>query len=104
MSEPTSVRLDSAQTVSLTTASAQSSAIGSANLGQPDLSTLVRLACDADCWLAFGTNPTASVGGANCVLLPAGSPEYVDLPAGYKVAGILAAGTGKLNIAACSKG
>lgn len=102
MAEPTSLRFSSASTVSLTTSSAQSAAIGTANSGQPNATTVCRLVADAACWIEIAADPTAVAESAGAVYLPAGVPEYIDVPLGHKIAGILASGTGKLNIAVCA--
>lgn len=69
---------NAAQTVSITAGSVASSAFN-AN------TTLVRLATDAICSVAFGTAPTAS---ATTQRMAAGQTEYFHVPQGqsYKVA------------------
>lgn len=50
-----------------------------------DASTqIVRLAVEAQCYVSFGTDPTAD---ANSIMLPAGAVEYFGIPKGqsYKV-------------------
>ena len=105
--EPTTVSIVSAQTVSLTTASAASTAIGTANTGQPARTELVRLCSDVACYVKIGTSagesPTAVAAAADNVRLAADAAEYLDIPAGAKIAAIVASGTGALNIARCSK-
>jgi hypothetical protein len=59
---------------------------------------LVRLVSTTDCYVAFGTNPTAV---ATSVLLPAGQPEYFAVKPGWRVAAIQATAGGTLNIAEC---
>ena len=99
MAEPTSMAIKAAPAVrSLSTSSAQSAAIGTANPGQPALFETVRLVSTADAWLAIGADPTAAVATAGSFLLPAGVVEYVDIPAGQLIAGIVASGTGSLSI------
>lgn len=104
MSEPTSLRVDSAETVALSTTTAPSSAIGTAitnpSGNQADSDTrIVRVVSTADVWLEFGSAPVAVAESAGAVYLPAGLVEYFRILAGYKIAGILASGTGSLNIA-----
>lgn len=107
MAEPTTVSILSAETISLTTASAASAAIGTANTGQAARTELVRLCADAACYvkigLATGATPTAVAAAADNIRLPADAVEYLDIPAGAKIAAIVASGTGALNIARCSK-
>lgn len=104
MAEPTSMTLGTPAVLSVTSSSAQSSAIGTANTGgQPTGSTTVRLSATADCWLALGTNPTAASATNGSFLLPAGAVEYIDVPFGYKIAAITAA-TASLSITPCTKG
>lgn len=43
----------------------------------------VRLFAEASCFVAWGTNPTASATG---VPLGAENPEYFDIPVGHKIA------------------
>lgn len=102
MSDPTSMRVVSAETVSLSTSSAQSSAFGSATTSATLYET-IRVVCDAACWLEFGTDPTVVAESAGAVYLPAGTVEYFDIAAGNKVAGILASSTAKLNVARMGK-
>lgn len=97
MSDPTSLRVASAETVAMSTTSAQSATIGAA--GQDFDVEIIRVICDADVWLEFGENPTAVAESAGAIKLIANTVEYFDIRAGHKVAGILASGTGKLNIA-----
>ena len=103
MAEPTSMTLGTPAVRAVTSSSAQSAAIGSANSAQPTGFTTMRLCATADCWLALGTDPTAAVGTAGSFLLPAGVVEYIDVPFGYKIAAITAA-TATLSITPCTKG
>lgn len=107
MAEPTTVSILSAETVSLSTSSAASAAIGTANTGQPARTELVRLCSDVACYvkigLATGATPTAVAAAADNIRLAADAVEYLDIPAGAKIAAIVASGTGVLNIARCSK-
>lgn len=70
------------QTVSLSASSAQSSAVNSQT-------ALVRLCSDVNCFVLFGTNPTATT---SKMPLVAFLPEYFVIPSGksYKIAGITA--------------
>ena len=86
----------------MTSTSAQSGAIGTANLGDPKMRIVCRLVSDIDCWITFGTNPTAAIGATNSILLPASSVEYFDVPAGNKI-GAICATTGNLSIAQMAK-
>ncbi|MEM9761953.1 MAG: hypothetical protein AAF968_05495 [Pseudomonadota bacterium] len=45
-------------------------------------------AVGGDLWLAFGANPSATVNGADCVFLPAGSCRAFGVVVGDRVAGI----------------
>ena len=65
----------------------------------PNNTTHVRLVATADCWVSFGANPTAAVGGISSILLPAGVPEYFWVLPGEKIAVIQNVGAGSLNIA-----
>ena len=104
MAEPTSMQIyGTPQVVALSTASAQSTAIGTANSGQPNLVETIRVVSDVAVWLEFGADPTSVVATAPAIYLPAGIVEYFDIPAGQKVAGILASGTGNLSVAVARK-
>lgn len=104
MGSPTTLGILSASTVSLGTSSAQSAAIGTANSLQAGFSEVVRVAATADCWVRIGSNPTAAANGVDSIFMPAGAVEYFDVPAGSKIAGVVASGTGALNVARMRKG
>lgn len=95
--QPTSLRPITPAVVSLTTASAKTSALGTANSGMP-LEQRVRVVADVDCWIAEGAEPTAAVGTAGSLFLPEKSVEYFNVPLGNKIAGIVASGTGTLSV------
>lgn len=67
--------------VNVTGTSAQSAAFGSTT-------RFVRLRADIACHFVVGTNPTATT---NDTPLDANSAEYFQVPAGHKIAAILAA-------------
>lgn len=76
------------QVVSLSTSSAQSSAIDGA---------WVDVTCSADCFVALGANPTATTTTSR--LLSGGQTYRLKLwTTSLKVAGILASGTGSLYV------
>ncbi len=61
--------------------------------------TIVRLFSTADCFVAFGSNPTAVVEGASSMFLPAGIVEYFEIRIDEKLAVISATAlTGKLYV------
>jgi len=66
---------DSTQAVTFTT-STQSAAFG-------DATELIRVIADADVYLAFGANPTATATG---IRVPANTVEYFGVYSGQKVA------------------
>lgn len=103
MAEPTSLTLGTPIVVSVSAASAVSAAIGTANAGQPNATTTVRLASTVETWIETGTAPVAVSATAPAFLLPAGVVEYIDLPFGHKIAGI-AGSAGSLSITPCTKG
>lgn len=90
MAEPTSMKPGTPAVVTLSSASAQSAAIGTANSGQPGGVTTTRVAVTADTWLATGANPTAATATNGSFFMPAGAIEYFDIPLGHKIAGIVA--------------
>ena len=76
-------------------------AIGAASVqanGFSDGVTVIRLFANVDCWLAFGSNPTAAAEAAGSMLLPAGVVEYFERKEGEKIAVIQSSSTGKLYI------
>jgi len=60
--------------------------------------SVVRVFSTADCWLAFGTNPTAEAESAGSMFLPAGMIEYFERKEGEKVAVIQSSSSGKLYV------
>ena len=99
MAEPTSMTPKAAPVVvSLSSTNAVSAALGTANSGQPNLVETMRCVATADVWLMIGLDPTAVAATAGSFLLPANVVEYIDVPAGQKIAGILASGTGSLSL------
>lgn len=80
--------------VTIGAASAQSAAM-------PATTRSVRLVATVDCFVEFGTNPTAtSSGAATGFYLPAGAVEYFTAIEGQKVAVIQASGSGTLYLRA----
>lgn len=92
MSLATPLRPTATQNVAFTAASAQSTATASSTI-------IVRLAATQDCYVAFGTNPTAAVGA---MLIKAGTVDYFKSYPGEKIAAISAGTDGILNIAEMS--
>ncbi len=68
--------------VAIGAASAQSAAI----TGKDRQRNRIRLFADADCFVTWGTDPTALTDGTAGRPLGAGNPEYFDIEAGQKVA------------------
>jgi hypothetical protein len=80
--------------VTIGAASAQSAAM-------PAGTRAVRLVATVDCFVEFGTNPTAtSSGAATGFFMPAGSVEYFVALEGHKVAVIQGSGAGTLYLRA----
>lgn len=77
------------QTISFTGTSGQSSAFQAGT-------TLIRVVSDVACFIAFGSNPTAS---SSTLFLPAGIVEYFGVLPGTKVAAIQSTSAGNLYIA-----
>ncbi len=65
----------------------------------PNNTSHVRLVATSDCYIAFGTNPTAVVGAS--MLVTAATPEYFWVAPGEKLAVIQASAAGILNITEC---
>lgn len=78
-------------TASVNLAFAGTSAQSSALVG-----TIVRVIATQNCWLAFGTNPTANT--TTSVYLPSGAVEYFAITTGWKIAAIQDSAAGTLNI------
>jgi hypothetical protein len=76
------------QAVAIGAISAQSTAIG-------QTTGLVRLCASSDCFVAFGSNPTAS---SSSLFLPAGMVEYFGINPGDKIAVIQSSASGFLSI------
>lgn len=85
--EFTTLSLGTSQNVAFTTASTQSSAIGTTNNGR----VVVRVYVSADCHIESGASPTANTQDA---FFPAGSVEYVEVMAGHRLAIIGATSSG----------
>ena len=60
--------------------------------------TILRVFATQDCWIAFGTSPTAVVEGSSSMFLPAGIVEYFERKELEKIAVIQASTAGKLYI------
>jgi len=76
----------------------QTIAIGSGSVQSVAVSStcdIVRIACDQDCFVEIGLNPTASTGS---MFFPKGSVEYFGVDGNYKVAVIQKTTAGTLYI------
>ena len=60
--------------------------------------TIVRLFSTVDAWVAFGTNPTASIEGVTSVFMPGGVVEYFEIRPDEKIAVIRNSSSGKLYV------
>lgn len=60
--------------------------------------SIVRLFSTVDCWVAFGTNPTAVAESSGSMFLPGGIVEYFEIRADEKLAVISNGTNGKLYI------
>lgn len=74
------------ETVAITGTSTPSSAIVGSSRGR----RRVRIFCDTDAWVTWGSaeggDPVADDSGVNGRMIGAGNPEYFDIESGYKVA------------------
>src|SRR5215467_9589586 len=52
----------------------------------PNNTTHIRVCASSNCWISFGTNPTAAVSGASSILIPSFTPEYFWVARGEKLA------------------
>lgn len=94
------MKVVSSAVLALSGTSAASAALGTANAGITNLTAFVRLCSTADAWVVLGGSaPTAVAATSPAILLPANTVEYFQVPAGEKLAAILATGTGNLSIA-----
>jgi len=85
------IKIGATQAVAVGSASAQSAVVAA---------SVVRLVSTTDCFVAFGSNPTANT--TTSLFLPANSPEYFQFNSGDKVAVIQNAAAGNLYITAAA--
>ena len=78
------------QKVSFTGTSAQSSAVDC---------TMIGLFATQDCWIVFGSNPTAASNNGSCRFLPGGIQFHFRIKDGDKIAVIQDSASGDLHIA-----
>lgn len=78
------------------TTAAQSAAITDAGIEAGIEEVLVRVASNADCWIAFGSNPTAVVDTG--IFLPAGVVEVWRMNKGDKISAVQDAAGGTLSV------
>jgi len=72
-------------TISYTSSSVQGDVIVSADAGSASKRLKrVRIICDADSWVTWGENPTASSSDGR--FLGASNPEYFGITAGHRIA------------------
>ena len=57
--------------------------------------SIVRIMCTSDCYIAFGSSPTATTGD---MILPANQPEYFTMVGAEKVSAIQVAEGGTLHV------
>lgn len=74
----------SEEQITVTASNAQTGAVGTAGRN-----ALVRIYCDTDSIVAWGTNPVAATGGAAGRYWPAGYIEYVTMDGSYLVGAVL---------------
>lgn len=89
------VKISTAQEVTIGAASAQSTAIGTAGRS-PNL--VIRIVATTACRILTGSNPTAV---ATSALLPANTVEFTEITPGDKIAVIQESAGGKLSISEC---
>lgn len=68
--------------IDYTSSSVQSNAIAGSSRAQ----RRVRIFSDADCFVTWGANPTATTDGTSGRMMGAENPEYFSIEAGMKVA------------------
>ena len=78
------------QRVSYTASAAQSAALGN--------TVIVQLYSTTDCWIKFGSNPTAVANDGTSVFLPGGMVICYGVTAGHKVSAIRDSASGDLHI------
>lgn len=98
MSNPTTLSIVDARVMAVSNTSTQSDAVENVNAPGVRTPVTVRLVADGDCWVAVGEDPTAAAETAGSFFLPAGVVEYIDVPAGGKIAAVSSDG-GVLSIA-----
>jgi len=73
---------------------------GTVNTSVPNFTTHIRVCANVNCWIAFGSNPTAAAGtGTASILIPAYSVEYFWVNKGERVAVIQDTAGGTVNVA-----
>lgn len=72
------------------------SGVSNQSNAHPDGTSIIRLFSTTDCWIAFGTNPTAVKEAAGSMFLPAGIVEYFECRPVEKIAVIQDSASGKL--------
>lgn len=95
MGQRTSYSLGTPAVLAFTGTSAQSAALSDLTRTSKARAGTFRIVASADCFIAIGVNPTATT---SSIYLPAGLVEYIDVPAGSKIAAIQSSGAGNLNI------
>ncbi len=63
-----------------------------------DTTSIVRVFSQQDCWIRFGTNPTAAANDGDSTFHPGGTFDYYGVTAGDKLACILDSVGGDLHI------
>jgi hypothetical protein len=71
---------------------------GTVSTSGPNNTTHIRVVATANCWIAFGANPTAAIATAS-ILIPAYTPEYFWVVHGERIAVIQDSAGGLLNVA-----
>jgi hypothetical protein len=72
---------------------------GTVSTSQPNNTTHIRVCATVNCWIAFGTNPTAVVAASPSILIVAYTPEYFWVNHGERIAVIQDSSGGTLNVA-----
>jgi len=77
---------------------------GTVNQNVQNFTQHIRVVATSNCWISFGTNPTAAVGGTSgSILIPAYTPEYFWVVKGERIAVIQDSSAGTLNVAECQQ-
>lgn len=72
--------------ITVTNTSTQGEALSAPTGGEARHRLRVRIMSDTNCWVTWGSDPTALATGLGGRMVGSGNPEYFDIEAGFKIA------------------